>query len=36
MESLRDSLDETVEEFDDDDFVAAFRDLARPPLEHFE
>ena len=36
MESLQDSLDETVEEFDDDDFVAAFRDLARPPLEHFE
>jgi DNA-binding response OmpR family regulator len=36
MNSLRDELDDTLSEFDDDDFAAAFRDLARPPLEHFE
>jgi len=36
MNSLRDELDDRLSEFDDDDFAAAFRDLARPPLEHFE
>jgi len=36
MNSLRDELDDTLSGFDDDDFAAAFRDLARPPLEHFE
>jgi DNA-binding response OmpR family regulator len=36
MEGLRGELDNTLSEFDDEDFAAAFRDLARPPLEHFE
>ena len=36
MNGLRDELDDRLSEFDDDDFAAAFRDLARPPLEHFE
>lgn len=36
MESVRDELDETLAEFDDEDFEAAFRDLARPPMEHFD
>jgi len=36
MEGLRGDLDETLAEFDDDDFAAAFRDLARPPLDHSE
>ena len=36
MNGLRNELDDTLSGFDDDDFAAAFRDLARPPLEHFE
>ncbi len=36
MNGLRDELDDRLSKFDDDDFAAAFRDLARPPLEHFE
>jgi DNA-binding response OmpR family regulator len=36
MNALREELDETISEFDSEDFEAAFRDLARPPLEHFE
>jgi DNA-binding response OmpR family regulator len=36
MNGLRDELDDRLSEFDDDDFAAAFRDLARPPLDHFE
>jgi len=36
MESLRGELDDTISEFDNEDFEAAFRDLARPPLEHFD
>jgi len=36
MEGLRAELDETLAEFDDEDFAAAFRDLARPPLDNLE
>lgn len=36
MEKLRKQLDDTLADFDDEDFVAAFRDLARPPMEHFD
>ena len=31
LEEIRDALNETISEFDDDDFVAAFRDLDREP-----
>lgn len=31
VENLRDELDETVSQFDDEDFVAAFRDLGGDP-----
>jgi DNA-binding response OmpR family regulator len=36
MDSLREELDDTISGFDNEDFEAAFRDLARPPLEHFD
>jgi len=36
MNALREQLDDTVSGFDNDDFEAAFRDLARPPMEHFD
>jgi len=31
MQTMQGSLDETISKFDDDDFVAAFRDLEQPP-----
>jgi hypothetical protein len=31
MEEVREGLDETIEQFDDDDFAAAFRDLENEP-----
>jgi len=31
LEEIRDALNDTISEFDDDDFVAAFRDLDREP-----
>ncbi len=33
MAEVREGLDETISEFDDDDFEAAFRDLGDPPAD---